>query len=58
MIKFIKEIFSAENLRRAMVYSSFANPSIGSEEIVRLAKVLRNMDAKNINKEVNIKKVA
>jgi len=28
MIKFIKEIFSFENLKKAMVYSSFMNPRL------------------------------
>lgn len=62
MIKFIKEIFSAENFKRAMLYSSIANPNISSSEFVHLSKVLKDMDAKNIDKniakEANIKKVA
>lgn len=62
MIKFIKEIFSGENLKKAMVYASLGNPNISSSQFAHLSNVLRNMDAENIsksiNKEINIKKVA
>lgn len=62
MIKFIKEIFTAENFKRAMLYSSLANPNIRSSEFIHLTNVLKDMDAKNIDnnivKEVKAKKVA
>lgn len=62
MIKFIKEIFSTENLKKAMVYNSLANPNIRPSEFVHLRNVLKNMDSKNINKsinkEANIQKIA
>lgn len=62
MIKFIKEIFSVENLQKAMVYGSLSNPNLTTTELIHLSNVLRDMDAKNINsditKEKNIKKAA
>lgn len=58
MIKFVKEVFSAENLKKALVYASLANPTISPTEFVHLSNILRDMDSKNINSEVNIKKVA
>ena len=61
MMKFIKEIFSVENLKRAIIYSSLANPNINTSEFIHLTNVLKDMDNKNINnidKELNIEKVA
>ena len=58
MIKFIKEIFSSENLKKAMIYGLLSQPHVTTSEYVRLAKILRDMDAKNINKEIQIKKAA
>lgn len=61
MIKFIKEIFSIENLKRTIIYSSLADPNISTSEFIHLSNILRDMDDKDINdidKEVNIEKVA
>ncbi|WP_459479499.1 hypothetical protein [Clostridium saccharoperbutylacetonicum] len=62
MIKLIKEIFSSENLKRAMIYGSFTNPNITASQLKNLSSVLKNMDAKDINKSItkdsNSKKVA
>lgn len=44
MLKFIKEIFSEENLKRAMIYGSLTNQNISSTELVYLTNVLRDMD--------------
>ena len=62
MLKFIKEIFSVENFKKAMLYSALTKPNISSSEFVHLSKVLKDMDTKNIDKNIakegNIKKVA
>lgn len=62
MLKLIKEIFSLDNLKKAMLYSALTKPNINSSEFAHLSNVLRDMDAKNIDdnitKEVNTKKVA
>lgn len=62
MKKFFKEVFSAENLKKAMIYGSLANPNISVSELVRLSNVLREMEAESINKSINkeakIKKAA
>ncbi len=46
MIKFIKEIFSAENLKKAMVYSSFMNPKLTASDYLHLNNILRDMNSK------------
>jgi len=58
MIKFIKEIFSSENLKKAMIGTLFVNPNLTATEYAHLAKIYRDLNAKTINKEIQLKKVA
>lgn len=62
MMKFIKEIFNGENLKKAMLCSSLAKPNANAYELTHSFNVFRDMDAKNIDKnivkEVDMKKVA
>jgi len=58
MIKLIKEIFSSENLRKSMISISFLNPNLTTQDYLRLTEVFRNENSENINKEIQVKKVA
>lgn len=60
MIKFIKEIFSSENLKRAMILVSLTKPNITTSDCLYLHEVIRDMDAKDIdiNEEILTKKAA
>ena len=58
MIKLLKEIFSSENLKKAMISSLLLSPNLTSSEYLRLANLYRDMNAKNITKEIQTKKAA
>lgn len=53
MIKFIKEIFSSENLKKATIYSLLSNPNISSAQLKTLANEVRNMEIKAVNNSNN-----
>lgn len=61
MIKFIKEIFSSENLEKAAIYGLLSNPNISSAQLKMLANEVRNMEIKavsNSNNKSNNRKAA
>ena len=58
MIKFIKEVFSSNNLKKAMIYSSLSNPNITVSECLNLMSSLKEMDAEIVTEKISAKKVA
>lgn len=56
MIKFIKNIFSFENLKRAMMYSAFTQANLTTSDYINLINVLKN-DHNNSDKTMQLKKV-
>lgn len=58
MIKFIKEIFSFENFKKAMLYSLSSRPNLTTDDYKNLTNILKDIDQKDINEEKQIKKAA
>jgi len=58
MIKLLKEMFSSENLKKAMVTNLYFNPSLTAQDYLRLANLYKDITEKNITKEIQTKKAA
>lgn len=54
MVKLIKEIFSLENIKKAMVLGLLSNPNLTKYDYLNLNSVIKYME----NKEVQLKNVA
>jgi hypothetical protein len=55
MKKFIKELFSLENLKKAGIYSLLSQSNLPTSEYVRFANLLRDMETNNTTIEVQTK---
>lgn len=59
MKKFLKEIFSKENLKKAMIYASFTNPRLTSADYLALNNILRETKVNtNTKTQIQMKKAS
>lgn len=53
MKKFLKEIFSSDNLKKAMIGMLLSNPNLTAREYEMFSNEFRNMERKAENKEIS-----
>lgn len=60
MIKFLKEIFSSKNIKRALIYNSLAQEHYTATDVKILIDIIKDLDSKDVNitEEKQMKKAA
>ena len=53
MKKFLKEIFSSDNIKKTMIVMLFSDPNLTAREYEMFSNEFRNMERKAENKEIS-----